>query len=261
MNLIKTGVLFIFLTFLLLITGALIGGGDPSVIMLFFFIALAMNFFGFWFSDKLVLSMSRAKQVSQDEAPELHSVVDEQVYFAGIPKPKVFIMDSDSPNAFATGRSKKNASIAVTTGIMRILNRDELGGVIAHELAHVGNRDTLIMTMVAAVAGAIYHDSLDGAVVAYLWRNERPARWRRWRQRHRIDRVAGCQSSSCPWRQPLCAWPYPAPGSTRPTIRARRRPANRWPWPAHWQSLRGAAMRGAWTYPKSALSLFLTCSL
>lgn len=155
MNLIKTGVLFIFLTFLLLITGALIGGGDPSVIMIFFFIALAMNFFGFWFSDKLVLSMSRAKQVSQDEAPELHSVVDEQVYFAGIPKPKVFIMDSDSPNAFATGRSKKNASIAVTTGIMRILNRDELGGVIAHELAHVGNRDTLIMTMVAAVAGAI----------------------------------------------------------------------------------------------------------
>ena len=155
MNLIKTGVLFIFLTFLLLLTGALIGGGDPSVVMLFFFIALAMNFFGFWFSDKLVLSMSRAKLVTQDEDPDLHSVVDEQVYFAGIPKPKVFVMNSDSPNAFATGRSKKNASIAVTTGIRRILNRDELGAVIAHELAHVGNRDTLIMTMVAAVAGAI----------------------------------------------------------------------------------------------------------
>ena len=155
MNLIKTGVLFIFLTFLLLLTGALIGGGDPSIVLIFLFIALVMNILGFWFSDKLVLSMSRAKLASQDEAPELHSMVDEQVHFAGIPKPKVFIMDSDSPNAFATGRSKKNASIAVTTGIMRILNRDELGAVIAHELAHVGNRDTLIMTMVAAVAGAI----------------------------------------------------------------------------------------------------------
>ena len=155
MNLIKTGVLFIFLTFLLLLTGALIGGGDPSIVLIFLFIALAMNILGFWFSDKLVLSMSRAKLASQDEAPELHSVVDEQVHLAGIPKPKVFIMDSDSPNAFATGRSKKKASIAVTTGIMRILNRDELGAVIAHELAHVGNRDTLIMTMVAAVAGAI----------------------------------------------------------------------------------------------------------
>ncbi len=155
MNLIKTGVLFIFLTFLLLLTGALIGGGDPSIVLIFLFIALAMNILGFWFSDKLVLSMSRAKLASQDEAPELHSVVDEQVHLAGIPKPKVFVMDSDSPNAFATGRSKKKASIAVTTGIMRILNRDELGGVIAHELAHVGNRDTLIMTMVAAVAGAI----------------------------------------------------------------------------------------------------------
>ena len=155
MNLIKTGVLFIFLTFLLLLTGALIGGGDPSIVLIFLFIALVMNILGFWFSDKLVLSMSRAKLASQDEAPELHGVVDEQMHLAGIPKPKVFVMDSDSPNAFATGRSKKNASIAVTTGIMRILNRDEIGAVIAHELAHVGNRDTLIMTMVAAVAGAI----------------------------------------------------------------------------------------------------------
>ena len=153
MNMIKTGTLFLFLTFLLLMTGFLIGGVEG--VLLFLVISLVMNFFGFWYSDKLVLSMSKAKQVTSDEAPDLHHIVDEQVYQAGIPKPKVFLMDSDSPNAFATGRSKKRASIAVTRGIMQLLDRDELGGVIAHELAHVGNRDTLIMTMVAAVAGAI----------------------------------------------------------------------------------------------------------
>lgn len=155
MNTIKTGFLLMVLTGVLLLTGALIGRGDPSVILLFLLIALAMNFFGFWFSDKLVLSMSRAKQVNSEDAPELHSIVDEQVHYAAIPKPKVFVIDSDAPNAFATGRSKSKASIAVTTGIMRLLGRDELGGVIAHELAHVGNRDTLIMTVVAAVASAI----------------------------------------------------------------------------------------------------------
>ena len=153
MNAVKTGTLFLFLTFLLLLTGFLIGGVEG--VLLFLVLSLAMNFFGFWYSDKLVLKMSKAKQVAPEEAPELHGIVDEQVYLAGIPKPKVFIMDSDSPNAFATGRSKKHASIAVTRGIMRTLDRDELGGVLAHELAHVGNRDTLIMTLVAAIAGAI----------------------------------------------------------------------------------------------------------
>jgi len=155
MNTAKTGALFLVLTFLLLVTGALIGAGDPSIILVFLLIALVMNFFGFWYGDKLVLSMSKAKQVTPEEAHDLHRIVDEQVYLAGLPKPKVFVIDSDSPNAFATGRSKKHASIAVTQGITRILDRDELGAVLAHELAHVGNRDTLIMTMVAAVAGAI----------------------------------------------------------------------------------------------------------
>ena len=260
MNLIKTGVLFIFLTFLLLLTGALIGGGDPSIVLIFLFIALAMNILGFWFSDKLVLSMSRAKLASQDEAPELHSVVDEQVHLAGIPKPKVFIMDSDSPNAFATGRSKKKASIAVTRGIMRILNRDELGAVIAHELAHVGNRDTLIMTMVAAVAGAI-------TMIAWM------AQWslifggmsgRRGGGGGSAIGLIGllvvvivmplggnsCAAGHIP-HQGVPGRPY-GRGDVRQTI---------WPWPAHWQSSRRAAMHGAWTYPKSALSLFLTCSL
>ncbi len=154
MNTIKTFILMLVMTSLLLLTG-LLWTGDYSGVILFFFIALGINFFAFWSSDRLVLKMSKARRVEQDEAPELHAIVDEQVYLADIPKPKVFIMETDSPNAFATGRSKKHASIAVTTGIQRILNRDELGAVIAHELAHVGNRDTLIMAIVAAMAMAI----------------------------------------------------------------------------------------------------------
>ncbi len=153
MNMLKTGTLFLFLTFLLLLTGYLIGG--VGGILVFLVISLVMNFFGYWFSDKMVLAMARAKEVTPEETPELHRIVDEQVRLAGIPKPKVYIIESDSPNAFATGRSKSHASIAATRGILRILDREELGAVLAHELAHVGNRDTLIMTMVAAVAGAI----------------------------------------------------------------------------------------------------------
>ncbi|MBI4202503.1 MAG: zinc metalloprotease HtpX [Chloroflexi bacterium] len=153
MNTLKTGVLLLFLTFLLLATGYLVGGVEG--VLVFLVISLAMNFFGFWFSDRLVLAMSGAKEVTPDRAPELYRVVEEQARLAVIPVPKVFIMETESPNAFATGRSKKHASVAVTRGIMRILNRDELGGVLAHELAHVGNRDTFIMTMVAAIAGAI----------------------------------------------------------------------------------------------------------
>ena len=154
MNTIKTAILMMVMTLLLLLTG-LLWTGDYIGVIIFFFIALALNFFTFWSSDRLVLKMSKARQVTPEEEPELHRIVDEQVQLAGIPKPKVFTIDSDSPNAFATGRSKKHASIAVTRGILRILDRDELGGVLAHELAHVGNRDTLIMTMVAAIAMAI----------------------------------------------------------------------------------------------------------
>ncbi len=154
MNTLKTGILMLVMTSLLLLTG-LLWTGDYSGVIIFFFIALGLNFFAFWSSHRLVLKMSGARAVEPHEDPELHAIVDEQVYLAGIPKPKVYVMDTDSPNAFATGRSKNHASIAVTAGIRRILNKNELGAVIAHELAHVGNRDTLIMTMVAAVAMAI----------------------------------------------------------------------------------------------------------
>ena len=160
MNTIKTGFLMMLMGGILMVVGLILGGITGLII--FLVIALVMNFFSYWFSDKLALRMAgKSRRVEQEEEPELHAIVDEQVARAGIPKPKVYIIDNDSPNAFATGRNPKNASIAATTGIMRLLNREELGGVIAHELAHVGNRDTLIMTMVATVASAI-------AMVAFM---------------------------------------------------------------------------------------------
>jgi heat shock protein HtpX len=153
MNTIKTGFLMMFMGALLLLVGTLLGGITGLIIALGF--AVVLNFFSYWFSDKLALRMARAHEVSPEDAPELHAIVDDQVMRAQIPKPKVYIIENDSPNAFATGRSPRKATIAATTGIIRLLNREELGGVIAHELAHVGNRDTLIMTMVATVASAI----------------------------------------------------------------------------------------------------------
>ena len=153
MNTIKTGFLMMLMGALLLLVGTLLGGMTGLIIALGF--AVALNFFSYWFSDKLALRMTGAHEVSPEDAPDLHMIVDDQVMRAQIPKPKVYIIQNDSPNAFATGRSPKKASIATTTGIIHLLTREELGGVIAHELAHVGNRDTLIMTMVATVASAI----------------------------------------------------------------------------------------------------------
>ena len=153
MNTMKTGFLMMLMGALLLLVGTLLGGMTGLFIALGF--AVALNFFSYWFSDKLALRMTGAHEVSPEDAPDLHMIVDDQVMRAQIPKPKVYIIQNDSPNAFATGRSPKKASIAATTGIIQLLTREELGGVIAHELAHVGNRDTLIMTMVATVASAI----------------------------------------------------------------------------------------------------------
>ena len=153
MNTIKTGFLMLLMGALLLLVGTLLGGMTGLIIALGF--AVVLNFFSYWFSDKLALRMTGAHEVSPEDAPDLHMIVDDQVARAQIPKPKVYIIQNDSPNAFATGRSPKKASIAATTGIIQLLTREELGGVIAHELAHVGNRDTLIMTMVATAASAI----------------------------------------------------------------------------------------------------------
>ena len=153
MNTIKTFFLLMILTGLLLLIGAAIGGQAGVIIAVI--IALAMNLGAYWFSDKIALSMAHARQITEEEDPELFRLVAEQAELANMPMPKVYEIDTDSPNAFATGRNPQNATVAVTTGIRRILTREELAGVMAHEMAHVGNRDTLIMAIVATIAGAI----------------------------------------------------------------------------------------------------------
>ena len=153
MNTAKTFLLLMVLTVLLLVIGAGIGGEGGVIIAVFF--AIVMNFGAYWFSDRIALGMAHAHPVTEQEDPELYRIVAEQAQLAGLPMPQVYEIDSDSPNAFATGRSPNRATVAVTTGIRQILNREELGAVLAHEMAHVGNRDTLIMAVVATIASAI----------------------------------------------------------------------------------------------------------
>ena len=153
MNTVKTFFLMMVMSALLLLVGAMLGGIGGIIFAMV--LAVVMNFSAYWFSDRIALKMTHAIEVTENDDPELYSIVREQASLAGLPMPKVFEIDSESPNAFATGRNPKHATVAVTTGIRRILTRQELGGVLAHEMAHVGNRDTLIMAMVATVAGAI----------------------------------------------------------------------------------------------------------
>ena len=153
MNTVKTFFLMVIMSALLLVVGAMLGGVGGVIIALV--IAIVMNFGAYWGSDRIALSMTHARAVSEDDDPELYSIVREQAQLADLPMPKVYEIESDSPNAFATGRNPAHATVAVTTGIRRILTRQELGAVLAHEMAHVGNRDTLIMALVATVAGAI----------------------------------------------------------------------------------------------------------
>jgi len=152
-NSLKLTLLLATLTGLLVVTGSALGGQLGMVIA--FVLAIGMNMGAWWFSDKIALRMSGARQVNFDEAPGLHRTVESLSTRAGIPKPAVYIIETDTPNAFATGRSPAKGAVAVTTGIMRILTQDELAGVIAHELAHIKHRDTLIASVVATIAGVI----------------------------------------------------------------------------------------------------------
>jgi len=152
-NTLKTTILLGFLTGLFIAIGQLIGGDEGMVFALI--LAAGMNFFSYWFSDKLVLSFMRAKEVPEDETPWLHSMVERLALSAGIPKPRIYIVPSPSPNAFATGRNPSHSAVAVTTGIIELLSREELEGVLAHEIAHIKNRDTLISAIAATIAGAI----------------------------------------------------------------------------------------------------------
>jgi heat shock protein HtpX len=152
-NLIKTGVLLAALTCLVILIGGAVGGQQGMLIA--FVLAIAMNFGSYWFSDRIVLSMYRAQPITESQAPELYRMVRGLTTKAGLPMPKLYVIPGDTPNAFATGRNPQHAAVAVTEGIMRVLDDDELEGVLAHELSHVKNRDTLTMTIAATLAGVI----------------------------------------------------------------------------------------------------------
>jgi heat shock protein HtpX len=152
-NLFKTAVLLAALTALLLLIGDFLGGAQGMVVAFLF--ALLINFGSYWFSDRIVLAMYGAQPVDEAAAPEIYRVIRTLTSRAGLPMPRVYIIPEDTPNAFATGRNPTHAAVAVTQGILRVLSEDELEGVLAHELSHVKNRDTLTMTLAATLAGAV----------------------------------------------------------------------------------------------------------
>lgn len=150
---IKTFFLLAALTAIILFLGGAMGGKTGLIIA--FVLAMFMNVGSYWYSDKIVLSMYKARQLSANDAPQVHAMVEELAANAGIPSPRLYVIDQESPNAFATGRNPENAVVAVTSGIMRILTPEELRGVIAHEIGHIANRDILIQSVAAVLAGAI----------------------------------------------------------------------------------------------------------
>lgn len=152
-NTIKTGFLLVVLTLLIMLLGQYLGGQQG--LMIAFVIAIVMNITSYWFSDKIVLAIYRAREASQREYPELHSIIEKLANRAGIPKPRVYIIPSESPNAFATGRNPAHAVVAVTNGILRLMDYGELEGVLAHEISHIKNRDILISSIAATLAGVI----------------------------------------------------------------------------------------------------------
>jgi heat shock protein HtpX len=152
-NLMKTAILMAAITALFMAIGSLLGGQQGMMIALA--VALGMNFFSYWFSDKLVLKMYNAQEVDESSAPQFYRMVRELAQRAQLPCPKVYLINEDAPNAFATGRNPEHAAVAATTGILRMLSERELRGVMAHELAHVRHRDILISTVSATMAGAI----------------------------------------------------------------------------------------------------------
>ena len=153
MNTIKTFLLMSAMMILFLLVGDLLGG--RSGLMFAFIFSLAMNFGSYWFSDKIVLTMYRAREVNSAEYPRLHAIVERLAQRASLPKPKIYVMNNPTPNAFATGRNPRHAAVAVTTGIMEMLNEEELEGVLSHELTHIKHRDILIGTIAATLVGTI----------------------------------------------------------------------------------------------------------
>ena len=153
MAFVRTSILLAALTGLFIAVGAIIGGQQGMIVAFGF--ALVMNLFAYWNADRLVLSMYRARPVDEAAAPQLYATIRDLTQRAGLPMPKVFIIDSDQPNAFATGRNPQHAAVAVNTGLLKLLSPEEVAGVLSHELAHVRNHDSLTMTLTAVIAGAI----------------------------------------------------------------------------------------------------------
>jgi heat shock protein HtpX len=152
-NQIRTALLLAAMTVFLIVIGRLIGG--PTGMVVAFVFAIGMNFFSYWFSDKIVLRMYRAQEVTEQQAPELYEMVATLARRAELPMPRVYVIPKETPNAFATGRNPQHAVVAVTQGLLKLMNRDEIMGVLAHEMAHVNNRDILIGSIAATMAGAI----------------------------------------------------------------------------------------------------------
>ena len=153
MNRLKTFLLMALLTAIFLLLGGLIGGEEGLIFA--FILAMATNFFSYWFSDRMAISMTRSQPLSETDAPEVYRAMRELTHNAGMPMPRLYLMPTEQPNAFATGRNPQHAVVAVTTGLLRMLDYEELKGVLAHELAHIRNRDILIGTIAAALAGAL----------------------------------------------------------------------------------------------------------
>lgn len=170
MNSLKTVFLMTLMMVLFLFVGNMLGGKSGMTIALIF--SLAMNFGSYWFSDKIVLKMYRAQPVTKEQQPKFYNIVEQLARGANLPMPKVYIIDDPTPNAFATGRNPQNAAVAATTGILRILNDDELSGVMAHELAHVKNRDILIGTIASTVVGTITYIAQMAGWAAMFGRND-----------------------------------------------------------------------------------------
>jgi len=171
-NAFKTAFLLTALTLLLMFIGQYFGGQNGMMLALAF--AAVMNFVSYFFSDKIALAMYRAQPVTREQLPRAYKIVERLTQKIGLPMPKIYVIPTESPNAFATGRNPKHASVAVTHGILGLLTDEELEGVLAHELGHVNNRDILISSVAATIAGAIYHAGQHGTLCHDLWRRRRP---------------------------------------------------------------------------------------
>jgi heat shock protein HtpX len=214
-NYLKTALLLGLMTGLILAVGQVLGGRSGMLMALAF--AAVMNFVSYWFSDRIVLAMYRGREVSPAEAPRFHAIVDRLIGRADLPKPKLYLLPGESPNAFATGRNPQHAAVAATEGILSLMSDEELEGVIAHELAHVKNRDILISSVAATIAGAITFLATMarwGALFGGYGSNDDRGRGG--------NIVTLLLTAILPRRS--SRWPSPAPASSRPTP-----PAPSWP--------------------------------